>query len=84
MPTSVHVSLIPEGAQPPTAAGYTGWSPDQLDGELEEGAWAVVDMADPVLDAFLSDREDLWRGVLTRQAGTLPWWVNCPRDPSAN
>ena len=65
-------------------AGYAGWSPDQLDGELEEGAWAVVDMADPVLDAFLSDREDLWRGVLTRQAGTLPWWVNCPRDPSAN
>lgn len=65
-------------------AGYAGWSPDQLDGELEEGAWAVVEVADPVLDAFLSDREDLWRAVLTRQGGTLAWWVNCPADPSVN
>lgn len=65
-------------------AGYAGWSPDQLEGELEEGAWAVVEVADPVLDAFLSDREDLWRAVLTRQGGTLAWWVHCPQDPSVN
>ncbi|TEX51250.1 MAG: hypothetical protein B7C55_06640 [Actinomycetales bacterium mxb001] len=65
-------------------AGYAGWSPDQLDGELEEGSWAVVDVADPVLDAFPSDREDLWRAVLLRQGGTLAWWVNCPQDPSVN
>ena len=65
-------------------AGYAGWSPGQLDGELEEGAWAVVEVADPVLDAFLSDREDLWSAVLRRQGGTLAWWVHCPPDPSMN
>ena len=65
-------------------AGYTGWAPDQLDGELEEGSWAVVEAGDPVLDAFLSDREELWSAVLRRAGGTLAWWVHCPADPSVN
>ena len=65
-------------------AGYAGWSPDQLDGELEEGSWAVVEAGDPVLDAFLSDREELWSAVLRRQGGTLAWWVHCPSDPTWN
>ena len=65
-------------------AGYAGWSPDQLDGEIEEGSWAVVEAGDPVLDAFLSDREELWAALLRRQGGTLAWWVNCPVDPTLN
>ena len=65
-------------------AGYAGWSPGQLEGELEDGAWAVVELADPVLDAFLSDRDDLWDAVLVRQGGTLAWWVHCPPNPSVN
>lgn len=65
-------------------AGYAGWSPGQLDDELLEGSWAVVEVGDPVLDAFLSDPEDLWGAVLSRQDGTLAWWVNCPADPGMN
>ena len=58
-------------------AGYAGWSPGQLDDEIAEGSWAVVEVGDPVLDAFLSDRDNLWEGVLRRQGGTLAWWVTC-------
>lgn len=65
-------------------AGYAGWSPGQLEGELDEGSWAVVEVGDPVLDAFLSDRDDLWAAVLARQGGTLAWWVHCPEDPTCN
>ena len=65
-------------------AGYAGWSPGQLDGELEEGAWAVIEPTDPVADAFLADPDELWSLTLRRAGGTLSWWVHCPDDPSVN
>lgn len=65
-------------------AGYAGWAPDQLEGELDEGSWAVVEVADPVVDAFLADPGGLWAHVLRRAGGTLAWWVHCPPDPTLN
>jgi putative transcriptional regulator len=65
-------------------AGYAGWSPGQLDAELAEGSWAVVDIADPVGEVFAGDGEDQWVRILRRQPSTLAWWVLCPRDPSWN
>ena len=43
-------------------SGYAGWGPGQLEGELGEGAWFVVD-ADAA-DAFAREPDDLWRDVL--------------------
>ena len=65
-------------------AGYAGWAPDQLEGELDEGSWAVVEVADPVVDAFLADPGALWANVLRRAGGTLAWWIHCPADPGLN
>ena len=65
-------------------AGYAGWSPGQLDDEIAEGSWAVVDVADPVSEVFAGDGEDQWARILRRQPGTLSWWVLCPRDPRMN
>ena len=65
-------------------AGYAGWSPGQLDTEIAEGSWAVVDVADPAGDVFAGDGEDQWVRILRRQPSTLAWWVLCPRDPSWN
>ena len=48
-------------------AGYAGWSAGQLDGELEQEAWIVVD-ADPE-DPFREG--DLWSGALTRRAAAI-------------
>ena len=76
--------LAPHLAAVRIYAGYAGWSPGQLEDELEEGAWAVVDPVDPVSDAFLADPDGLWESTLRRAGGTLAWWVNCPSDPSAN
>ena len=65
-------------------AGYAGWAEGQLEAEIYEGSWAVVEAGDPVLDAFLADPDDLWEAVLRRSGGTLPWWPHCPRDPTWN
>jgi putative transcriptional regulator len=63
-------------------AGYAGWGPDQLDGELEQGGWYVVD-ADPA-DLLTHAPGDLWRRVLRRQGGDLAVAANHPGDPSVN
>ncbi len=65
-------------------AGYAGWSPGQLDDEIERGSWAVVPPGDLVVDAFHVDPEDLWSAVLRRAGGTLAWWPLCPSDPELN
>jgi putative transcriptional regulator len=42
--------------------GYAGWGPDQLEGELAAGAWAVVPASGPVL--FDTPVDDLWGNLL--------------------
>lgn len=62
--------------------GYAGWGPGQLEGEIEAGAWLVLD-ADPD-DVFGDDPDELWRTVLRRQGGRLAWLASAPDDLSAN
>lgn len=63
-------------------AGYAGWSAGQLEAELREGAWYLVD-AEPG-DTFHSEPRDLWRHVLRRQPGELAFVATCPDDPHMN
>lgn len=63
-------------------AGYAGWSPDQLESEIAEGSWYVV-QARPD-DAFGSDAEAVWPTVLRRQDGPLALMATFPTDPSLN
>ena len=65
-------------------AGYAGWSPGQLDDELDRGSWAVVSPGDLTTDAFHVAASDLWGAVLRRAGGTLAWWSRCPSDPELN
>jgi putative transcriptional regulator len=60
-------------------AGYAGWGPAQLEGEVDEGSWFVVDAAAD--DAFTDEPEGLWRRVLVRQGGLFSTAVE---DPSRN
>jgi putative transcriptional regulator len=60
-------------------AGYAGWSPGQLDDELEAGGWFVVP-ASPE-DVFTPAPEGLWADVLRRQGGVF---TTIPADPSQN
>jgi putative transcriptional regulator len=63
-------------------AGYAGWGPGQLEAEIAEGAWWVLD-AEPG-DAFADEPERLWRDVLRRQGGSLALLATYPDDPSHN
>lgn len=62
--------------------GYAGWGGHQLDAEIDNGAWIVVDgNAD---DVFSARPDDLWRTVLARQPGRLAWLADAPDDLSLN
>ncbi len=63
-------------------AGHAGWGPGQLEGEVEVGAWFVLDAWDD--DASTAEPESLWSTVLRRQGGAMARVANFPDDPSAN
>ncbi len=64
-------------------AGYAGWSPGQLAGEIAEGAWACVPgRPDDVLSE--ASGPELWRAVMGRQTGRLAVLSTAPADPSVN
>ena len=63
-------------------AGYSGWSRGQLEAELDEGSWILVDaIAD---DAFADDPDELWRVVLHRKGGGFELMETMPYDPGLN
>ncbi len=63
-------------------AGYAGWGPGQLEGEIAEGGWFVVDAE--VADPLSPSPENLWAAVLRRQPGTLALFAAYPADPTMN
>jgi putative transcriptional regulator len=62
--------------------GYAGWGPGQLEGELEQNAWFVVDLQRN--DPFAALPDYLWRAVLRRQRGKVAMFANYPTDASDN
>ncbi|MCK9486287.1 MAG: YqgE/AlgH family protein [Dehalococcoidia bacterium] len=62
--------------------GYAGWGAGQLDMEIGEDAWFLVD-AHP-LDPFAAEPEALWRDVLLRQRGDLAMYGWYPEDARLN
>lgn len=63
-------------------SGYAGWSPGQLEAEITQGAWFVVN-PDPN-DPFVDNPDRLWRDVLRRQRGRLALFSNYPEDATVN
>ena len=62
--------------------GYAGWGAGQLDAEIEQGAWFVVEALPG--DPFAPKPEMLWRSVLRRQGGMMSAVAHYPQDPSLN
>lgn len=63
-------------------AGYAGWSAGQLEAEIAQGAWYVVESLP--LDAFDAVPGRLWSAVLRRQPWPLSAVATCPIDPTMN
>ncbi len=88
-PVSREVGIIDLGAGPDSLgslvsdvriySGYAGWSPGQLEGEIEAGGWIVLD-ADP-FDPLVNDPAALWNYAAVRAADGLG--VQIRTDPQA-
>jgi putative transcriptional regulator len=63
-------------------AGYAGWAAGQLEDELDQGSWYVLDGGPS--DVFGDDAETLWQRVLRRQTGDLPFLATPTTDPTLN
>jgi len=63
-------------------AGYAGWDAGQLDGEIEEGSWLVVDAVESDLGS--AEPTMLWRDVLRRQSGDIRMLATFPADADLN
>lgn len=74
--------VLPEIAGLRIFAGYAGWAPGQLEMEIRDGGWYVVDAE--ARDAFTPDPGGLWPAVLRRQRGNLALVATFPEDPSMN
>lgn len=62
--------------------GYAGWGTGQLESEIDEGAWLVLDAE--IGDVFSDRPETLWYDVLRRQPGRLSWLALAPDDLNSN
>lgn len=66
---------------PPAAvrayAGYAGWSPGQLDREIRDGDWHIVDAR--VKDVFSSEPDKVWEEL--EEKAVARRWVRAPFAP---
>ncbi|HEU0305270.1 MAG TPA: YqgE/AlgH family protein [Gaiellaceae bacterium] len=63
-------------------AGYSGWSPGQLEAELEDDSWLVEPVED--VDLLADPEEDLFRSALDTKGGSYRILALLPDDPRAN
>ena len=62
--------------------GYSGWSPGQLNEELEEKSWVVTDAT--MQDIYTEKPDLLWRTVLENMGKDYAVLANFPEDPALN
>ncbi len=48
-------------------AGYAGWAPGQLEGEMRQGSWGVLPIEG--IDIFSKDQDSLWSDSVARLQG---------------
>lgn len=63
-------------------AGYAGWGPGQLEGELDEDSWITAPAVPS--DVFHEEPTRLWEDVLRRLGRGYDMLRLMPRDPSMN
>ncbi len=63
-------------------AGYAGWGPGQLEGEIDEEAWLAVPARTD--DCFTADPNGLWRDAIRRHGGEFAVFALEPDDPTLN
>jgi len=64
-------------------AGYSGWTPGQLDVEIEENTWIVANKFNPEL-VFNHDEQNVWREVVISLGQRYAHIANFPENPTLN
>ena len=63
--------------------GYSGWTSHQLDDELDQHSWVVLENTDtPTL--LKASPPLLWRDLIIRIGGDYLLWSNAPENPQYN
>lgn len=77
--------LIAEGIVKPSQVrfflGYSGWSPNQLEGEIDDNAWIVTRVESKKI---MSADKDIWKQTLDELGKKYKVWANFPENPAMN
>lgn len=63
--------------------GHSGWSPGQLEDELEENAWVVSNL-DKDLFSKLEEKQSVWKSAIGSVSDELRFLADAPDDPYLN
>lgn len=61
--------------------GYSGWGENQLQNEVDDKAWVVVNEK---IDIFDNWNSELWKQLMQKLGGEYLLWLNTPADPEMN
>ena len=62
--------------------GYSGWEAKQLEKEIEEDSWLVIESN--LEDILETNSEDLWKNILREMEGSISVLSTFPEDPNLN
>ncbi|MDB5030441.1 YqgE/AlgH family protein [Mucilaginibacter sp.] len=63
--------------------GYSGWTPNQLNDELKENSWIVVEKCSAKI-VFNNNEQDMWKEVVLSLGARYAHIVNFPENPQLN
>ena len=61
--------------------GYSGWSPGQLDDEIAENSWLVIESD---VKLIMKSNQNFWLESVKNAGGYYEMWQNFPEDPNSN
>ena len=83
---STLTKLVAEGAvkkdQIRFFLGYSGWSADQLENEIEANAWLVAEIGAQLI--MKSEKPAFWHDILKDMDNKYKVWANFPDNPGLN
>lgn len=62
--------------------GYSGWSAGQLDLEIKQNAWMVIESKSQFI--FADSERELWKDTVISMGNKYAPMINFPEDPSLN
>ena len=62
--------------------GYSGWSEEQLEYELKDKAWKIIE--NTYSNVFTIKDSESWKEKMMEMGGKYIIWANSPEDPNQN